>query len=90
MGFAIFGLALIAYWTSYLTLWARVARLRGSKSKLSALPGNFSFLVGIAAFTYLWSGRHREADDPRLTRLVFVTRIAQLFVPIGAVIFLSV
>ena len=84
LGFAFF----VAYWTSYLMLWARVSHLRQS-AKPTALPDIFSLLLGTAALGYLWSGRHQEAKDPRLTRLVLSTRITQLLVPVGALFFLS-
>ena len=83
-GFAFF----VAYWTSYLMLWARVSLLRQS-AKPTALPDNFSLFLGTAALGYLWSGRHREAGDPKLTRLVLATRITQLLVPVGAIFLLS-
>jgi hypothetical protein len=85
VGFAVF----VAYWACYLMLWARVSLLRHSALKPTALPDTFSLFLGTAALGYLWSGRHRETNDPKLTQLVFATRITQLLVPVGAVIFMS-
>ena len=89
MGKIVFGFAFfVAYWTSYLMLWARASHLRQS-ARPTALPNAFSLFLGTAALGYLWSGRYREADDPKLTRLVLSTRITQLLLPVGAIFFLS-
>jgi hypothetical protein len=76
----------VAYWVCYVMLWARTSRLRGSVPTSSALPDPSSLYLGTAAIGYLWSPRHREAKDAKLTRLVFATRLTQLLVPIGAVL----
>lgn len=84
--FATLGVAFfVAYGTSYLMLWARASRLRQS-ARPDALPDTFSLFLGTAALFYLWSGRHREADDPKLTRLVLATRITQLLLPVGVIL----
>lgn len=87
--FATFGAAFfLAYYASYLMLWARASRLRRSVEP-TALPDTFSLFWGSAALGYLWSGRHRKADDTRLTQIVLATRITQLLLPVGILFFLS-
>jgi hypothetical protein len=88
--FPIFGFAFfVAYWTSYLLLWARVSFLRSSTLKAAALPTAFSLFLGTAALGYLWSGRHRQANDPKLTQLVFATRITQVLIPVGFLVIMN-
>ena len=81
-GFAFF----IAYWTSYLMLWARVSQIRSLQTEPAALPSNFSLYLGTATLGYVWSGRHRRANDPVLSRTVFAVRTTQVLLPIGVIL----
>ncbi|MDQ2859422.1 MAG: hypothetical protein M3T55_01560 [Pseudomonadota bacterium] len=83
LGFAVF----LAYWGSYLTFWAYVASIRAKTLMATALPGKLSLFLGTAALGYLWSGRHREANDPALSKRVFAVRITQTALPLGAFLF---
>jgi hypothetical protein len=88
--FAVFGFAfVIAYWVSYLMLWARVSCLRDMRLKPGTLPSTSSLFLGTAALAYLWSDQHRQAKDPKLSQLVLATRITQLLIPVGVVIALN-
>ena len=81
-----FGLVFfIAYWASYLLLWASVSRLQNTLRDATALPSGVSLFIGTAALWYLWSDRHSAAKDAQLTRLVISTRITQVLLLVGVV-----
>ena len=84
-GFAFF----IDYWISYLMLWAHVSSISSSIPTPAALPSSFSLFLGTAALGYVWSGRHRDANDPALSRRVFAVRTTQALLPIGMVLFMQ-
>ena len=79
------GVFFIPYIVSYLMLWGHASRLR-ERVKPTGLPDAFSLFLGTAAVFYLWSDRHRQADNPKLSRLVVATRISQLLLPVGMIL----
>ena len=87
--FSFFGVAfVIAYWASYLALRRHTSRVRHQRPS-EALPPDFSLFLGTAALGYLWSDRHRQANDQKLSQLVFATLTTQLLLPFGLFIFMS-
>jgi hypothetical protein len=80
---------ILAYQACYLLLWARVSRLRRSSANPSALPTTSSLFLGSAALEYVWSGRYRQANDPRLSQLVLVIRISQFLAALGVILILT-
>lgn len=89
MGIVYFGMALILiYQASFLVLWAEVSRVRRTTRSERGLTNSRDFFLGTASLSYLWSGRHRGAADPRLSRVIGVVRATQLGALVGIVLFI--
>ena len=64
----------IAYVATLLVLMSKVERLENPGSPAKPFWNGFSSDFGWKALRFLFSGRHNEFDDPRLSRLVMVCR----------------